>query len=155
MISKIFGKKKNEKDGDKDIAELEQKISKMNLTDLRLYVRGKLDVELNEEGLILVLEKLISKINDKRYYLDSSDDDSKLKKAFDIVISIAKSKKVTVKAVELISEFIQTYEKLIKEYDKRNKDIYHDRLMKSVDVATEIIELKVALENKMNILEQK
>jgi len=153
MISKIFGKK-GKKGNESALSEIEQKVSQMKLSDMVLYIKGKNPaLELSEEGLIAVLERLQSKINEKRYFLDKEDDDSKIKKAFDLVLLIAKNKKVTVKAVELIASFLKTYEHLIYEYDKKHKEIYQERLTKSIDEATVIIEAKVALQNKMNMLD--
>lgn len=149
MLGKIFGKKNK-----KEIDPLKERISQMNLNDLVLYAKGKIDgLEFSEEGLVEVLKRLISKINDKRYFLDKSDDDTKLKKAFDLVLLCAKSNKITVKGMELIAEFVKHYEALIKKYDKEHKEIYHDRLVKAIETATQIIEMKVALQNKMSMLD--
>lgn len=149
MLKKIFGKKQEEESN-----PLKERISSMNLSDLTLYVKGKInDFEFSEEGLVEVLNRLLSKISDERYFLDPSDDDSKIKKGFELVLLCAKNNKITLKGIELIAEFIKQYETLIKEYDKKYKEIYIDRLTKSIDTATEIIEAKVALQNKMNMLD--
>jgi L-rhamnose mutarotase len=150
MISKIFGKKQE----DKTDNELKEKISNMNLSDLVLYVKEKnTALEVSDEGIVFVLERLISKINEDRYFLDKSDDDTKIKRAFDLILTISKSRYVTIKAIELIAEFINLYESIIKEYDKKHKEIYEDRLKKSIDNAMVIIDSKVALQNKMNVLD--
>ena len=150
MISKIFGKKQE----DKTDNELKEKISNMNLSDLVLYVKEKnTALEVSDEGIVFVLERLISKINENRYFLDESDDDTKIKRAFDLILTISKSRYVTIKAIELIAEFINLYESIIKQYDKKHKEIYEDRLKKSIDNAMVIIDSKVALQNKMNVLD--
>lgn len=148
---KIFGKKSAKSD---ENSELKERIGKMNLTELTLYVKGKMEgFALSEEGLVAVLERLLSKINDERYFLDESDDDSKLKKAFELVLLCAKSNKITIKAMELIVKFENQYIKLIKGYDRKYKEIYEDRFKKAIQQATEIIEAKVALQNKMNMID--
>jgi len=153
MISKIFGKKDAKSVDSKKTKELKERIEKMNLSELTLYVKGKFDgFEVTEEGLIEVLKRLISKVNN-RYFLDASDDDSKLKKAFELVLLCAKSNKVTLKAMELIAEFANYYAKLIREYDRKYKEIYEERLKKAIEQASEIIEAKVALQNKMNMID--
>jgi len=154
MLSKLFGKRGDSAEDDSDFKALKEKISQMNLSELRLYAKGKLDgFEVSEEGLVLVLERLLVPINEKRLFLDADDDDTKLKKAFDLVISIARENRVSMKVVELIAKFIQTYEKLIKAFDQKHKEIYEDRLKKAVDNAMEIVEAKMALQNKMNMLQ--
>lgn len=146
----MFKKKKNIQEK----SDVQQKIEKMNLTELRLYIKDKMDgFSLSEEGLNEVLKRLMSKINDSRYYLDQSDDDSKIKKAFDLVLEISKSRKVTFKTVELIAEFIKTYDKLINEYDRNHKEIYHDRFEKSLGIATTMVEAKASLDNKKKLLD--
>ncbi len=148
---KIFGKKSTD---NKEESELKERISKMNLSELTLYVKNKMEgLELSEEGLIEVLERLLSKINEERYYLDESDDDSKLKRAFELVLLCAKSSKVTLKAMELIAKFDTQYAKLIKAYDRKYKEIYEERLKKAIEQAIGIIEAKVALQNKMNMID--
>ncbi len=154
MFSKIFGKRDAKSSEDEHLKELQERIAKMNLSELSLYVKGKIDgLELSEEGLVEVLRRLVSKINDERYFLDASDDDSKLKKGFELVIACAKSNKVTLKAMELIAEFANLYAKLIKEYDRKYKEIYEERMKKAIESASEIIEAKVALQNKMNMID--
>lgn len=149
MLKKIFGKKVSEEND-----SLKERISSMNLTDLILYVKGKIkDLEPSEEGIIEVLNRLVSQVNEKRYFLDKSDDDSKLKKAFDLILLCSNSNKITLKAIELIAKFIKQYEPLIKEYDKKHKDIYYERLKKAIEKGMVIIEAKVSLQNKMNLLD--
>jgi hypothetical protein len=151
MLKKFFAKSQEKKS---ELEELREKIFSMKLSDLILYIKGKMEgTPLTEEGVIFVLERLSAKINDKRYFLDNDDDDSKLKKAFDLVITISKSRQVSVKAMEQIAEFYKTYEKLIYEYDRRHKDIYSERIKKAVETAMMMIEGKAALKNKMQILE--
>ena len=149
MISKIFKKKKNS-----NSKIFQAKIAKMNLNEMRLYIKDKLEgFPLSEEGLNEVIRRLSSQINNSRYYLDESDDDTKLKKAFDLVLEISKSRKVTFKTVELIAEFIKIYDKLICNYDKNHKDIYYDRLEKSLNIATTMVEAKALLDNKKKLLD--
>ncbi len=153
MIGKIFGKKPQGGDNG-EFSQLKERIGKMNLSEMNLYVKGKLEgLPPSEEGIIQVLMRLVSKINAERYFLDPSDDDSKLKKAFDVVLHISKNKMVTLKAMELIANFFQLYESLIHNYDKKYKEIYAERFKKAIDDAMEIIEAKVSLQNRMNILE--
>jgi len=154
MISKIFGRNKKEPEQNSELAAIESKIAKMNLSEMTIFVKEKLeDFQVCEEGLVAVMKRLISSINDERYYLNESDDDSKLKKAFDLVVLVAKHKKVTLRAMELMATFQNQYEKLINDYDKKYKEIYSTRLEKAIESAMATVEAKVALQNKMNLLE--
>ncbi len=150
MISKIFKKKKSSQGKNK----IQQRIEKMNLSELRLYVKDKIEgFPLSEEGLNEVLKRLISKINNSRYYLDESDDDSKLKKTFDLVLELSKNRKVNFESVELIANFLSVYSGLIKNYDIKYKEIYQDRLNQAIENATTMVEAKVSLDNKKKLLD--
>ena len=54
--------------------------------------------------------------------------DAKIKKSFELVLTIASHKKMTVVVVEQIQEFIKLYADIIAKYDKDNKQIYASRL---------------------------
>jgi len=126
MFSKIL-KKKEESAND----ELAQRVSKMNLTDMRVYVNNRLqDFEITEDGLVEVLKRLTEKNEDTlEGYLKEDDMDVKIKKGFDLVISICANKKITIKAVALVQQFIAMYASLIEKYDTEHKEIYQSRLV--------------------------
>ena len=93
MLSKILGLKKNDKP-DKD-EELAEKISKMNLTEMRSYLNNRIPtLEVSKNGLVEILKKLTT-LNEKssKRYIEIDDMDSKKKSGFDIVIHIATHKK--------------------------------------------------------------
>ncbi len=153
MFGKILGKTKKETAGDSSHSEIVNKISKMNLTDMRIYVNNRLtNFEITEDGLCEILRKLISKDDNERRFIESDAMDSKIKKAFDLVIVIASSRKITVVATELIQEFIKLYEDLIVKFDTDNKQIYasklNDALEKAISSVSEVAEFK----RKMKVL---
>ena len=139
MFTKILGKtKKNSRD------EIVSKISKMNLTEMRTYSKNKLkDFPISDIGFEEII-KNITKKNEKtsKYYLDSNDMDSKLKKGFDLILTILADKIITLDIVEEAKKFVDTYEELILEYDKKNKDIYYKRLTKSLLIASTNVGIK-------------
>jgi len=140
MFSKILGKTK---DSSRD--EIVEKISKMNLTEMRVYSKNKLkDFPVSDIGLEEII-KNITKKNEKtsKYYLDSNDMDSKLKKGFDLVLTILADKIITLEIIEEAKIFLDTYEELILEYDKKNKDIYISRLTKGLLIASANVGIKI------------
>jgi hypothetical protein len=155
MFSKILGKKaKGNTPEDAEHAAIVAKISKMNLTDMRSYVKNKMkEFPLTEDGLIEIMLKMTTKDpKSQEYYIKSDDMDSKKKKAFDLVLTIAESKKITIKVVELMQDFSEIYSDIINSYDQENKDIYASRLLDAVHLALANINKKAELKNKMNIL---
>lgn len=153
MLGKILGRKKKESNGDKSHEELVQKIAKMNLTDMRNYVNAKQkDLEIDEDGLCEVMRRLLSKDSDSKRFIESDAMDSKIKKAFELVLVVAASKKITVVAIELIQEFIEQYLDIIKKYDSDNKEIYESRLKDAVSNATNIIVEITEIKKKMGVL---
>ncbi len=153
MFGNILGKSKEESSGDKEHDEIVQKVSKMNISDMRVYINNKLtDFEISEDGLSEVMRKLLSKDAKEKRFIESDAMDSKIKKAFDLVIIVSASKKITVVTTELIQDFITQYSDLIEKYDTDNKQIYgsklNDALAKSISSISEMAELK----RKMGVL---
>ncbi len=155
MFKGILGKKKedNSEESAVDVA-LVEKISKMNLTEMRSYIKNNIkDFEVSEEGLNVVMQRLTTEDEkSKKYYLKADDMDSKKKKAFDLIIAISQNKKINFVTVELIQKFVEIYSDIIEQYDTEHKEIYSSRFVDAVNVALANIDKKVVLQNKMNIL---
>jgi len=153
MFSKILGGVKNPiKDTKKE--KLYEKITKMDLADMRLYVNGKLnEYEVSEFGLLEILKKL-TLVNDStsNQYMKIDDMDSKKKKIFDLIILILHNKKVNISGLEMVERFLETYAEIIKRYDKDNKDIYEKKIKDSIKKAITMIELKSDIVDKMRTL---
>ena len=155
MFSKILGKKKETtSQEDQERAQLLEKIATMNLTEMRSYVNGKLEsLPLNEDGLTAILSKLTTPdTKTQLYYLKEDDADSKKKKAFDLVLLTAKSKKITFATVDQIQKFIEVYHDIIKKYDTEYKEIYASRFKDAIALALNNINEISNLKAKMNIL---
>lgn len=142
MFSNLFDKK-NDKTSkeDKENSELIAKISKMNLTDMKNYVRGKIpDSKLTKVGLKEVMRRLVKEdSNTSKRYLQPDDMESKIKKAFELVLTISTSNKMSVETIELIQEFIIVYKDIIVKYDRDNKQIYGSRLTDSINKSIMIV----------------
>jgi len=155
MFGKILGKKKDEVSvEDKMHSEIIQRVSKMNLTDMRAYINNRMgNFEVNEDGLIEILRRITTKnAETSKRYIEIDDMDSKIKKSFDLVISIASHSKITVVAVELIQDFITLYDDVIAKFDKDNKQIYESKLKDALSRAIGNIGEMSDLKRKMNIL---
>jgi len=155
MFGKILGKKKSEVSSqDKAHNEMVERVSKMTLTDMRAYVKNKiLDFEVDEDGLVEVLRRLTTRNSEtNKRYIEIDDMDSKKKKGFDLIISIASHSKITVVAVELIQEFILLYEDVIKKFDRDNKQIYESKLKDALSKAIGNISEMAELKRKMTVL---
>ena len=155
MFSKILGKKKETTSkADQEKAQLLEKISNMNITEMRSYVNNRIEAfPIDEDGLTAVIERLIT-INEKTklYYIKADDVDSKKKKAFDLVLLASKSKKITFATVEKIQEFLEIYKDIITEFDTEYKEIYGSRFNDAITLALSNIDKITELKNKMNIL---
>lgn len=131
MFSKFLKKKDKTQN---NLEELRNKISDMDISTMRIYINNK--EEITEQGLIEVLKRLIS-INEttQKRFIEIDDMDIKVKRAFDLVLSIVTNKKITIEAIELIQEFISLYNDIIEKYDKENKQIYGSRLIETLENA--------------------
>ncbi|MEN4053069.1 MULTISPECIES: hypothetical protein [Sulfurimonas] len=155
MFGNILGRKKEDNSQKDEVhAALVEKISKMNLTEMRSYIKNKIkDFEVSEDGLIEVMQRLtMEDKKTKTYYLKSDDMDTKKKKAFDLILAIAESKKINFTVVDLMQKFLEVYKDIITEYDREHKEIYGSRLIDAVNLALANINEKAALKNKMDVL---
>jgi hypothetical protein len=155
MFGKILGKdKKSLSSGTTSHSEIVNKIAKMNLPEMRSYVNNKtFNFEVCEDGLVEVLKKLTILNEDTQHrYIQIDDMDSKIKKGFELIITIASSKKISVEAVELIQEFITVYEELIKKFDTENKQIYASKLNDALSTAINGVNRLSEAQRKMSIL---
>lgn len=155
MFGNILGKKKSELSSeDSTVAELVEKISKMNLTDMRTYINNRvLNFEVDEDGLVEVMRRLTTKNSEtSKRYIEIDDMDSKIKKGFELVISIASHSKITIVAVEQIQEFMELYSDIITKYDRDHKQIYEIKLKESISKAIVNIGEMTELKRKMSVL---
>ena len=155
MFGGILGKKKAQKSVDEHShSELANKVSKMNLTEMRTYVNNKLaDNEITEDDLHEVMKKLITPHETTvKLYIQMDDMDQKKKKAFDLIFLIAKSKKITIQTVELIQKFTALYEDIIKKFDQDYKEIYESKLNDAIEHALANLNEIAELQKKMKVL---
>ena len=155
MLSKILAKTKDASaEKSKEHKELVAKISKMNLTDMRAYINNRiLDNLVSEEGLNEILHKLL-KVDEKtsKRYIDGGDMDSKIKKSFDLILNILKSKKINVTAIELVNEFLEVSKDIVQNYDNKHKQIYDTKFRNAIILAIDNINKKVELKRKMDVV---
>lgn len=137
MFKNILGKKKLSSTESKEVVELREKISKMNITEMKSYINNRIsDLKVSSQGLVEVLDRLTKEDEKtKKRYLKPDDDDMKKKKAFELVISIASNKQITLEVSDKIRVFIETYSEMVKEFDFKYKQIYASRLKKALDVS--------------------
>jgi hypothetical protein len=153
MFSKILGNIKGSKEDSKN-EKLLEKIEKMDLADMRLYVNSKFsEYKVSGLGLSEIVKKLTSKKeNTEHYYLKDDDQDSKKKKVFDLIVLILTNKKVDIYTLEMVQKFLETYEEIIKKYDKENKQIYEKRIKELISKAADIINFKSDVADQMRTL---
>lgn len=157
MLLKILGKN-SEKDLEENSKnkELIQKISKMNLTDMRNYAKNKiLDFEPTQDGVEEILKKLtsVNETTNKRY-IEIDDMDSKIKKAFDLILILLEFKEIGVVTVELTQKFVEVYDDIISKYDHDHKEIYASRFKDKMISCADNITLKTELINQMKVVNE-
>lgn len=157
MLSKLLGKKsKDISQEDMQVKIINEKISNMNLTDMRDYVKNKVqDFEPTQDGLEGVLKRLTSVNNaTKKRYIEIDDMDSKIKKSFDLVLSVLESKLLGVVTIELVQKFTEDYDDVISKYDKEHKEIYASRFKDKMISCADNITLKTELINQMKVVNE-
>ncbi|MDD2789650.1 MAG: hypothetical protein PHU40_03170 [Sulfurimonas sp.] len=154
MFENLFAKKHKAGEEEQANTQITEKISHMNLTDMRAYLNNRITgFAVCEFGLSEMMKRLTT-IDDEseQRYLKADDMDTKIKKAFDIVLMIAAHKKISVGTVEYIQEFIEVYKDIIAAFDKRNKQIYASKLNDSLLVAISGVNSIEELKKKMRVL---
>ena len=152
MFGKILGKNKKEADKNQEHSKIVEKISKMNISDMRVYVNNKLTgFEICEDGLNEVMRKLLLKDDKGQRFIEMDAMDSKKKKAFDLVLIVASSKKITIITIELIQEFMKQYIDIIDKFDKENKQIYTSKFKDGLTKAMSTISAMTEV-NRKNII---
>ena len=152
MFGKILGK--NNSKVAKTNNKLLEKISRMNLSDMRVYVNNNLEnYEISEDGLCEVMKVLVSKDSKNKRFIENDAMDSKIKKAFDLVLIIAKNKRMNIDIVELIGTFIELYTDIITKYDRDNKQIYASKLKDAAKNSLATMQTMTDLNHKMKVLD--
>jgi hypothetical protein len=154
MFSKMLGKMKSSSSDNQENRELVDRISKMNLTDMRAYINNRVpDFPVDEEGLSEILHKLLE-VDEKtsKRYIDIDDMDSKIKKGFDLILVILKNKKITVTTIELVNEYLELSRDMVQKYDKDNKQIYCTKFKDSIALAVDNMNAKSELQRKMDVI---
>ncbi|MBA3026049.1 MAG: hypothetical protein FP820_06500 [Sulfurimonas sp.] len=154
MFDNLFGKKSKVDDEVTINAHIAEKIAHMNLTDMRAYLNNRITgFDVCEFGLSEVMKKLTTEDEEsEQRYLKIDDMDTKIKKAFDIVLMIAVHKKISVKTVEYMQEFLEVYRDIIESFDTRNKQIYGSKLADGLKMAIKGVNAREELKNKMQVL---
>ena len=152
MFNKLLGK--SEKTSENSTKEFQDYLSKIGISEMRTLLLGQVEkFPVDEEMIIEILKKMT--YQDEKTgvrFLESSDADVKLKKAFDTVITAASSKKMSVEAIELIQKFIRMYTDLIESFDTRNKQIYMHKLTKAIELSINMVEQLTAYINKLSVI---
>ena len=149
MLRKILGKKKKGEEEEQFDPALVEKIAKMDLISMRLFIKSE---EIDVDGIILVMQRLITPNEKGLYYLKDDDMDTKKKKAFDLVLLICESKKISSKTLEMVQKFIEVYEKLIRAYDTQHKEIYINRFKKGVEGALINLQTLTHIHTKLDMV---
>jgi hypothetical protein len=154
MFENLLGKTSKNKSIEKEESEIVSRISKMNLTDMRIYLKGNMaGIVPCEDGLNAIMDKLITIDEDTlKRYIEIDDMDVKMKKGFDVVLLVAQNRKITVEIVEKIQNFITLYEDVILKFDIHNKQIYASKLNDALLLAINNINMMSELNDKMSIL---
>ena len=85
-------------------------------------------------------------------YLQVDDMDSKKKKAFELILAVSKSAKISLEAVEAMQEFVKVYADIIEKFDQDYKEIYKSRLDDAIEHSLSNINALAELQRKMEVL---
>ena len=143
------------KNVDKKQQEIAQKISTMNLVEMRTYINDRIpNFRVSDVGLIEVMKRINSiDSSTKKRFIEIDAMDSKIKKALDLVILVCNSKKMTVVTTELVTEFIKQYSDIIEKYDTAHKQIYAQKLRNALNNAILTLTEMTKMRRKSGVLD--
>ena len=152
LKGKLFGRKK-------DANPLRQMLRKSSLSDMQVFVRGQNEAfPLTDEGIIELLRQLLAREKPSerfpggKRYVEPSDHDARIKKLFDLFIAVCSSTKISDASLQHLTEFMSHYDDIIKGYDRRNKQIFEEKLKAHVVKAVATVETKSRLHHKYDLL---
>ncbi|EQB40235.1 hypothetical protein M947_02555 [Sulfurimonas hongkongensis] len=155
MFSNMLGKMGiSTNDKEKMHNELVERISRMNLTDMRSYINNRIpDLPVSADGLQEVLKRLLE-VDEKsqKRYIDIEDMDSKIRKGLDLILSILANKKLSIEAIEVAIELFEVSKEMIIKYDIDNKQIYYSKIRESLNKAIEDMNKKSEIQRKMSVI---
>lgn len=157
MFNKILGRTKDNSSNNKEHSELVQRISKMDLTEMKSYVNNRISsMPTSRDGLVEIL-KLLLKVDKKTNtrYLKIDDHDAKIKKGFDLVIAISTHSLITFPVIKLLQDFIEAHKDIIEKFDRDNKQTYQSKLKKAVENAILTIGMIADINNASDVLKAK
>jgi len=157
MFKRILGRKSAGSTDDKNYSELVQKIEKMDLTEKKAYVNNRISsMPITRDGLAEVLNSLI-KLDKKtnQRYLKIDDHDGKIKKGFDLAITISTHNLITFPVIKALQEFENVYKDIIEKFDNDNKQTYKGKLKKATQNAVVTIGVIADIHNASDLLQMK
>ena len=157
MFNKILGRKKGSSEDDKEHSELVQRISKMDLTEMKSYLNNRIStMPVCRDGLVAILNLLL-KVDKKTNtrYLKIDDNDAKIKKGFDLAIKISTHNLITFPVIKALQEFESVYKNIIEKFDTDNKQTYKSKINKAIQNAVLTIGVIADIHNASDILKMK
>lgn len=158
MFQEMFKKiKKTTKDDASDTV-FKSLIATWTLTDIKTYLQNKNpEFPLTEHGLLIVLERFTTREKPSDKYpngkceVELDDNDIRIKKAFDIILLVAKSSTLSMEGIEKMEAFREMHTDVIEKFDKNNAQTYEHKLKEAVANAIIMVETKKGIENSLNI----
>ena len=123
-------------------------VKQWNLTELSLFVKGKnTKFPSNETNLNEAIQSLLA-----NHKVNLGDNDIKIKKCLDVLITISIHKKNTISSMHKLIQLIESNVNIINQYDQEHKQIYLYNLENNINNALDRMEQLRVIEEKNSLL---
>ncbi len=150
MIINLSDKRKSASDRkrerDKKVEQMRSVMLSWDRKAMQEYVgnRNK-KFPLTDAGMAAILERF-NRSNEFKI----GDMSEELRVGFDIVLSIARNKKIDLPTTDLILEFVKQYEEVIHFFDRQSAQTYHHKLLRAYENSVDMVKKKYEIEKALH-----
>jgi hypothetical protein len=135
------------RDREKKVNEMRRVISSWDKEKIKAYVYNhNKEYPVSDAGMAAVLERFIQT---DEFKIGTMSEDQKT--GFDIVLAIARNKKIYFQTTDLIYEFIKYYEEVIHYYDRQSAQTYYHKLVTAYEKSVSMVNKKLEIEQEIRI----
>lgn len=132
---------------EKKITQMRRVVSSWDKKELQAYVYNhNKSYPCSDAGMAAILERF-TECNEFQIGHMSEE----LKAGFDIVLSIARNKKITLLTTDLIFDFIKSFEEVIHNYDRQSAQTYYHKLINAYEKSIELVNAKIEIDRGYDI----
>jgi len=147
LSDKTKSQYETKRERDNKIKQMRKVISRWDKKELQDYVFNKNKTHPSSDaGMAAILERFI---DTNEFQIGHMSED--LKVGFDIILSIAKNKRIYFHTTDLIYMFVKHFEDVIHSYDRQSAQTYYHKLIKAYENSVNMVRRKLEIEKEIRV----